>query len=340
MADDKKPKIPPLPPQRPPMPKPAGGATIPKAGLPPQAPRPQGVPVKPVMPAMKPPVAEQAPAKYAQGNLSPASSEVDEIRKQMESQIMGLQYQLQEEKEKLLLQTVRAKEEEAMAAKVEESLKDIQDRLRREKREQELQDSLAKSELQVKELEQRVSAERQTWVETLKSQVGQRESQDKELERDFELKLKELERRWHEEKLGWSQALRGKDEEVARLKREAEAAITAEKGNSEKRISQLETERDAFRREIKEIVDVRDQERAMTASKLEARDKEFLSLKAQQAMVVTQLRQGKEKEDQLRALLERMRAEKNGLITQLDAKDKEYFMLKTQFALYQNTGKN
>ena len=339
MTDEKKPKIPP-PPLRPPQMKPPQqGAGPAKAGFPPPAPRPQGAPARPPAPAARP-TQDQPPAtRYAPGNLPSASSEVDEIRKHMESQIMGLQNQLQEEKEKLLMQTVRAKEEEAMAAKVEESLKDIQDRLRREKREQELQEALSKSELLVKDLEQRMGAERQTWVETLKSQVNQRESQDKDLEHDFELKLKELERRWHEEKLSWSQALRSKEEEVSRLKRETETAIASDKNSYEKRISQIESERDSFRRELKDLSEVRDQERAMANSKLESRDKEFLSLKAQQAMVVTQMRQGKEKEDQLRALLEKMRADKNALLNQVEAKDKEYFLLKTQFALYQTRAK-
>jgi len=134
MTDEKKPKIPP-PPLRPPMAKPPQASGPAKAAFPQVASRPQGVPVRPPAPAAKAPQVQTPAAKYSSAANSSASSEVDEIRKQMESQIMGLQNQLQEEKEKLLMQTVRAKEEEAMAAKVEESLKDIQDRVRREPRE-------------------------------------------------------------------------------------------------------------------------------------------------------------------------------------------------------------
>jgi hypothetical protein len=268
------------------------------------------------------------------------SSEVDEIRRQMESQVIQLQRQLQEEKEKLLLQTVRAKEEEAMAAKVEESLKDIQDRLRREKREQELQEMLSKAESQIKDLETRMAAERQTWVETLRTQSTQRDSQDRELEQHFELQIKDLERRWHEEKLGWSQALRAREEELARTKMEFEKTLDAAHAANEKRLEQLESERESLRRELKDVQQVRQEERNVLAQKLETRDKEYLSLKAQQAMIVTQLRQEKEKIDQMRQLLEKMRAEKGVLIAQVDGKEKEYFVFKSQVAIFQAKSKS
>ena len=337
MADEKKPKLPPpLPTGRPGLARPPAAGPRPPA--PPMPVKLQGAAPRPPLAGAKP---SETPAagRQAPGTAPFGSSEVDEVRKHMETQIAALSQQLQDEREKLLMQTVRVKEEEAMAAKVEESLKDIQDRLRREKREQELQEALSKSENHIKELESRITSERQTWVETLKSQVNQRESQDKELERGFELKLKELERRWHEEKLSWSQALRNKDEEVARVKREAETLIGNERDASEKRILQLESERESVRRELKDRNDINEQERQHNTAKLEARDKDFLSLKAQQAMIVTQLRQAKEKEDQLRALLEKMRADKNMLISQVEAKDKDYFLLKTQFALYQTRAK-
>lgn len=338
MVDDKKPKMPPPlpggklparpaagPVARPPLPS-AGGVA--KPFIAPAS-------LRPVAPA---PAMPGRPAAAAPSNAS--SSELDEMRRQMETQINTLNQQLQEEKEKLLLQTVRAKEEEAMAAKVEDSLKDIQDRLRREKREQELQEALNKAEAQVKETEQRMAAERQTWVETLRTQMGQRDSQDRELENGFELKLKELERRWHEEKLGWSQALRSREEELARLRKELESAVAAERTEAEKRISQIESEKESLKRELKELAGVRQEEKEIINDKLESRDKEFLSLKAQQAMVVTQMRQEKEKGEQMRQLLEKMRAEKMNIAGQVEAKEKEYFLLKTQFALYQTRSKS
>lgn len=335
MPEEKKPEPrrvpPPLPPNRAPSRPQVSRPAVPPM---PARPAPQARPQLPASPARKPAPAPSDPEREQ------LSSEIDDMRHQMDSQIIELQKQLQEEREKLLLQTVRAKEEEAMASKVEESLKDIQDRLRREKREQELLEQLSKADAQVKELEQRVANERQTWVETLKTQLSQREGQEKELEHTFELKLKELERRWHEEKLGWSHAIKNKEEDAIKLKREFELAVANERDGSEKNMSHLESERDSLKRELKDVQDARQEERANLISKLEARDREYLSIKAQQAMVVTQMRQDKEKAEQLHQLLEKMRAEKNNAATQIEAKDKEYFILKTQLALYQTRTKS
>jgi len=136
-----------------------------------------------------------------------------------------------------------------MASKVEESLKDIQDRLRREKREQELQDGLAKAEAQVKDLESRISTERVTWVETLKGQLGQRGIAGKGLESHFEVRLKELERRWHEEKLELGAgAQEARTRKPTAFKKEFELQLEKEMAGSERRIGQVEAERDGFRK--------------------------------------------------------------------------------------------
>ncbi len=227
-----------------------------------------------------------------------------------------------------------------MSAKVEESIKDIQERVRREKRDQELQESLAKAEAYNKEMEARLAAERQTWVETLKTQIGQKDSQEKEVEYQFELRMKELERRWHEEKLAWSQAIKAKDEEVIRLHREKESAVGEERAASEKRVTELTRERESLQRELIDVRDVRQEERSSLLEKLEGRDKEFMGLKAQQAMLVTQVREAKDKQDQMRQLLEKFRAEKENLHSLLENKDKEFYLFKTQFALYQTRSKS
>jgi hypothetical protein len=369
MADEKFPNVPPPPlPGRKPPEKPLVGPAMPPAGAPPQPPagQPGMPPAKPAMPGVpRPPVAGMPPRPVpplknvqpprpgvppakpgAAKPVAPAapaatgSPELDQMQQQMDAQVADLQRQLQEEREKLLFQKLRAKEEEAMSAKVEESLKDIQDRLRREKRDQELQENLSRAETQVKDLEQRMAAERQTWVETLKTQLTQREDQDRELERHFELQIKELERRWHEEKLGWSQAMKSREDELITLKRELEHAVAEEREQGEKRIAQLESEKESLRRDYANLTEVRDEERSAIRDKMEARDKEFLSLKAQQAMVITQLRQEKDKVEQLRQVLEKMRADKSALASQYEGREKEYFMMKTQFALYQARAKS
>ena len=336
MADEnnvnKLPKAPPPLPGGKPLARPQAPMGMPTAPRPPSA--GGAFPKPPMKPAARP---GNAPAP----SMDKASSdEVEEVRRQLETQMMDLQKQLQEEREKALLQTVRVKEEEALASKVEESLKDIQDRLRREKREQELQENLSKSENQIRELEQRITAERQTWVETLKNQMGQKESQDKEIEYTFELRLKELEKRWHEEKMNWAQALKNKEEELVRVKRETEQAMERVNADFEKKTSYLESERESLKRELKDVVEVRQDEKNNLLAKIDAREKEFLSLKAQQAMLITQIKQGKDKLEQMNQLFERVRAEKISLTQTMDNKEKEYFLMKTQFALYQTRAKS
>ena len=328
--EENKRKIPPLPAS------PAGGPSVGQNNPAPQAPKPGSGPALPPMPGKPPassagkplppagrpnlPVIPGMPSLSGQTVLLP-SDEIDDVRHQLESKIGELEKRLQEEREKILLQEVRAKEEEAMAAKVEDSIKDIQDRLRREIRESEIQQMLTKAETEIRDLEGRLASERQTWVETLKTQMFQRDSQEKEVEHDFELRIKELEKRWQEEKLGWSQALRSKDEELSKTKLEFEKSIGKDREESQARMRQIEAEKTAIRSQLEELADIRRDEKESLMARLETRDKEFLSLKAQQAMLVTQIRTQKDKLEQLHQLLEKMRVEKNSIIDQLDQKD-------------------
>src|SRR5205085_2119576 len=110
--------------------------------------------------------------------------------------ISDLEKKLLEEREKVLLASLRTKEEEAVSAKVETSIKEIQDKLRREKREQELEDARRKAEARVAEMERRLGEEREAWVSTLKNQLGQRDQVTQEMETHFSARLKDLEFRW------------------------------------------------------------------------------------------------------------------------------------------------
>ena len=56
----------------------------------------------------------------------------------LQQKIQDLEKKLAEEREKVLLASLRSKEEEAVSSKVESSIKDIQEKLRRDRREQEL----------------------------------------------------------------------------------------------------------------------------------------------------------------------------------------------------------
>lgn len=330
MIDDKRPKLPP------PLPgKPRAGA------VPPGGPKPPGMPGMPKMPPPgAPPRAAVPPAPGAPPAARPAAqsgftADVELLKRQMEGQIAELQQQLSGEREKQLLARVREHEEEAMSAKVEVSLKDIQERLRREKREQEMQEQLTKLEQRAREGEERLAMERQTWVEALRTQISKTEEQDRDLERQYELQMQEMEKRWHEEKLAWSQALKAKEQELATLKTGADAALEKERDAAEKRISLLDSERSALQHGLREAQERADDDKSILQQKLETREREQLALKAQQAMLAAQARQEKERAEHLRQAFEKMQAEHALLSKAVDEKDKENYTLKSQFALYQ-----
>lgn len=327
MTDDKKPKLPP------PLPgKPRAGA------VPPGGPKPPGMPGMPKLPPPgAPPRAAVPPAPPSTRVAPPAgiAGDVELLKRQMEGQIAELQQQLSGEREKQLLARVREHEEEAMSAKVEVSLKDIQERLRREKREQDMQEQLTKAEQRAREVEQRLSSERQTWVEALRTQISKSEEQDHELEHQYELQMQEMEKRWHEEKLAWSQALKSKEQELAALRAGADAALEKERDAAEKRIGMLESERAALQAGLREAQERADEDKSLLQQKMETREREQLALKAQQAMLAAQARQEKEKAEHLRLAFDKIQAEHVALAKSVDEKDKENYALKSQFALYQ-----
>ena len=137
----------------------------------------------------------------------------------MEGRIAELEKKLMEEREKVLLASLRSKEEEAVSAKVETSIKEIQDKLRREKREQELDENKRKAETRALELERRMAEEREAWVShALKTQLSQRDQATQEMEGHFSTRLKDLEYRWAQEKTTLENAIREKEGELARVR--------------------------------------------------------------------------------------------------------------------------
>src|SRR5271170_5090360 len=99
----------------------------------------------------------------------------------LQQRLIELEKRLQEEKEKVLLSNLRSQEEATYASKVEGAIKDVQDKLRRDRREAELEENRLKLEAKIRELEARLVQERETWVATLQEQIKARESQDKEI---------------------------------------------------------------------------------------------------------------------------------------------------------------
>jgi hypothetical protein len=204
----------------------------------------QGMPGMTNSPAF--PAAPQPPAPPSFAARPPRDAEkeldakVDKVKDEYEKKLNDLSKRLQEEREKLLVTQLRSQEEQATSAKVEISLKELQDRLRRDRRDQEQEESKLKLEKKAQELESRLAQERETWVATLKNQLGARESQEKEVENHFAMRLQEMERRWLEEKANWQKIAMGKDDEIRTLRSLAEKLKGADtelsKTSSEKKI--------------------------------------------------------------------------------------------------------
>ncbi len=188
-------------------------------------------------------------------------AETDSLKNQMEQQIADLEKKLLEEREKVLLASLRSKEEEAVSAKVETSIKDIQDKLRREKREQELDDARRKAEGRVLDLERRMAEEREAWVATLKGQMGQRDQITQEMEVHFSSRLKDLEYRWSQEKSGLENALREREAELTRVRHEIQIKAEQDKAFWEDRLKSMTAERDKADREMERAKDKFSQEK-------------------------------------------------------------------------------
>ena len=91
------------------------------------------------------------------GGLEKAFSDTQAGQDDMKNKIGELEKKLMEEREKVLLASLRSKEEEAVSSKVESSIKDIQDKLRRDKREQELDEARKKADTRLVDLERRIA---------------------------------------------------------------------------------------------------------------------------------------------------------------------------------------
>src|SRR5579883_1192787 len=250
----------------PPLPG-SGGGSLPLPGARPPVPPLSGFPGAPS--AVAPvPAAPQAPA--------PPSRDVE--KELMEKKLADLEKRLQEEREKLLISNVKAQEEAANAAKVEISIKELQDKLRRDRRDQEQEESRLKLESKLQEMEARLAQERETWVVTLRNQMQSRETQDKEVEAHFGLKLQEMERRWLEEKGQWQKMALAKDEEIRNLR-----ALAEKLKGADVELSKAVSERKWLQDKVNELTT----ERAEAVAKAQAaieKEKESIQLRAELAI--------------------------------------------------------
>ena len=240
--ENKKPKPapPPLPgflrPNSPQPPKPPQFGGPPLPGFP-QNPRPQFQPAAGLNPA-------GAPAEAG----ASASSQMKEEKEKLEKKILEMEKLLSQEKERALLATLKSQQDETLSSKVESSLKDIQERMRRDKRDQQVEEERISLKNKIKELEACIVQERETWMQTLKGQLAERESQGRDVEGHFLYRLQEMERRWLDEKAQWQKEISTREDAIRSLKSDSERLreledefrrVSMEKSMAEKEISKL-----------------------------------------------------------------------------------------------------
>jgi chromosome segregation ATPase len=219
----------------------------------------------------------------------PGQSREDEAKKEMEEKIRELEKKLDKEHEQVLMANLKSQEEKEVAARVETSIKDIQDKLRRDRREAQSEEVRLKLEARITELENRLVQERETWVSTLKNQMTQREGQDKEIETHFTMRIQEMERRWLEEKAHWQSAVTQKSEEARKL---TERLEQLEPVSSELQTTQHDKEK------LEERVRELSEEKANLQAKVNGaseRERDFFQIKADLTTVREQLRMTQEK---------------------------------------------
>jgi hypothetical protein len=218
--------------------------------------------------------APAAPAAAAPDRSKEREEKLEKMKDEFENKLELLEKKLSDEREKSLLMQLRSQEETVTAAKVEVSLKELQEKLRRDRREQEAEETKLKLERRAQELEGRLAQERETWVSTLKSQLASREMQDKEVETHFAVRLQEMERRWLEEKAQWQKAALAKDEEVRTLR-----ALAEKLRGADTELTKAVGERKLLDERLTEVL----QERAEAVARLQNasdREKEAIQLRA------------------------------------------------------------
>ncbi len=246
----------------------------------------------PAMPgAMGMPMPGPSPLEQRMQEVEKRFQEQEAAKKSLEAQISELGSQLKDEHEKVILQSLKAKEEEALSSKVEHQIRDMQEKLRREKHEQEILESRSKAENQLKDLERRLTEERESWMSALKNQLKERELIEQDVEKNLSRRLRETEERFQEEKNQWLTASRQKEEETSQLRRQiqldAEHLKEAIDDKDEEIVQIRETsseQRRAYEREMQAEI------RAVQAQ-LDNQIRESGTWKAQIALLQNQLQQ-------------------------------------------------
>jgi DNA repair exonuclease SbcCD ATPase subunit len=171
-----------------------------------------------------------------------------EEKDRLEKKITDMEKLLSAEKEKALLATLKNQQDEALSTRVESSLKDIQEKMRRDRRDNEVEGERLTLKSKIKELENRLAQERETWMGTLKDQMSERETQGRDVEGHFIYRLQEMERRWLDEKAQWQKEISSREDTIRSLKSSDEKLrdvqdeyrkISLEKSMAEREISKM-----------------------------------------------------------------------------------------------------
>ena len=238
-----KPGMPPLPPGmfKPNLPLPPGGA---KPSMPPLPQPSLGAMPSPGLPQFQQP--QKDAAAQAQKEASEAESRrMQEEKDKLEKKISDMEKMLSQEKEKALLATLKNQQDEALSSRVESSLKDIQEKMRRDRRDHEVEEERLSLKGKIKEMEMRLSQERETWMQTLKNQMSERETQGKDVEGHFIYRLQEMERRWLDEKAQWQKEISNREETIRSLKSASEKLREVEDEYRKLSLEKEMTEREA-----------------------------------------------------------------------------------------------
>ncbi len=147
-------------------------------------------------------------------NMELRARQLEDTKKTLETKLSEMEKRLMEEREKVIMASLRSKEEAALSARVETALKEIQEKLRRERREQELEKARASAETRVVEMEKHLSEEHQTWVQVLRDQTAQRSIEAQKIEEVYSARLADAERHWSAEKQNLQQSLQRMKEEM------------------------------------------------------------------------------------------------------------------------------
>ena len=279
-----KPGLPPFPPgmAKPNLPPPP----LPRAGQPPAFSAPQLPPL---------PAQAYVSAPAMKDNSGAERARMAEEKEKLEKKISEMEKVVAQEKEKSLMAALKSQQDEALSSRVESSLKDIQEKMRRDRRDSQVEEERISLKGKIKELESRLAQERETWMQTLKGQLAERETQGRDVEGHFIYRLQEMERRWLDEKGQWQKALSEREETIRSLKSSAERLdelkdefrkLSMEKTMAEKEISKL---RDDVARADRERASVETYIKIMPE-----KEREIAEVKAENSLL--RMREEKEKD--------------------------------------------